>query len=399
MARRFNGSSDYIIFTLPAVLQVLDAGPMTMAIAVKMNGLTDGAFIHTRTSGGTNSWWMECASSQWNYGQGVAARDVGDLSTSDGWTVLIGRKADGGASTPTGRKIILGGGTTDVTAPSALADGTVPGAGGIFQVGRWGTAAEYLDADIAACAVWNTALSDSDAATLTTYAAWLALNPLWVVAFAQASATDPIDDDSSGGTGDSSSITGTTIVSDPAGFFGGGPTNYTKSVAGGITPTSVLARQTAKTVAGAAAPTGALTRRTAKSMAGTVTPTGTLATLKAALRSFAGAITPTGALTRRTSKTLAGAIAPAGSVRRATAKLFAGTITAVGTVVKQTAKRFLGGLAPAGAVATSTGPPAPVRDLQVVVGAPEASWTAGLPDGAWAVGPPELHWTTGLPEV
>ena len=95
MARRFNGSSDFIVFTLTAALQSLVAGPMTMAACMKINGTTDGGIIHTRTSGGTNSWWMECSSTQWNYGQGVAARDIGDLSAADGWGVFVGRKLAG----------------------------------------------------------------------------------------------------------------------------------------------------------------------------------------------------------------------------------------------------------------------------------------------------------------
>lgn len=196
---------------------------------------------------------------------------------------------------------------------------------------------------------------------------------------------------------------------------GGGPVQYNQSVSGTITPTSTLVRQTAKALPGAITPSGALTRqtgkhpagtitpagaltrRTAKSMAGGVTPAGTLATLKAALRSFAGAITPTGTLTRQTNKALTGAIAPAGSIRRATAKFFAGAITAAGTVAKQTAKRFLGSITPTGAVTTSTGPPAPTRDLQLAVGPPEPHWTAGQPTTAWRVDEPEAHWTAGPP--
>jgi hypothetical protein len=233
MARRFNGTSDYITFTLSSVLESLDAGPMTMAVLASVTSTTDGAFIHTRTSGGTNSWWMECSSAQWNYGQGVAARDIGDLTTSEGWAVYAGHKGNGGAAAPVGRKIILGGATTTVTAPSALADGTVPGAGGILQVGRWGTAAEYLGADIAACAVWDYELSDAEIDALITYAGWSATvsPPKWLVKFNQANATDAISDNTGNG-GGSSAITGTTIVSDPAGFFGGGATVTATAVVG-----------------------------------------------------------------------------------------------------------------------------------------------------------------------
>lgn len=227
MARRFNGSSDYIDFVVSPAIASLDAGPMTMVCVVKLYDTTDGAFIHTRTSGGTNCWWMECFGGNWNYGQASVARDIGDLNTTDGWYVLIGRKADTGVNAPRGRKIILGGSTTDVTAASAMADGSTPGTTGVLRVGRWGTSTDHLNADIAACAVFGSDLSDATTATFTTYQAILDANPAWVVKFTQANATDPVPDDSADGTGDSSTINGTTISTDPPNFFGGSTVNLT----------------------------------------------------------------------------------------------------------------------------------------------------------------------------
>ena len=221
MARRFNGTSDFIVFTLSSVLEALDAGPLTMAVLASITSTTDGALIHARTSGGTNSWWMETFSANWNYGQGVLARDIGDLTTSEGWAVYAGHKASGGAAFPVGRKVILGGSTTEVTAASALADGTAPGSGGILQVGRWGTVSEYAGADIACCAIWDYELSQSEIDALaTSFANWSTTGtaPRWLVKFTQANPADAISDETGNG-GSSSSITGTTIVSDPAGFF------------------------------------------------------------------------------------------------------------------------------------------------------------------------------------
>lgn len=221
MARRLNGTSDFIVFTLSSVLQGLDAGPMTIAVLASVTSTADGAFVHTRQSGGTNCWWMECSSAQWNYGMGVAARDVGDLTTSEGWAVYAAHKGNGGAAFPVGRKVILGGATTEVTAPSALADGSTPGAGGILQVGKWGTASEFLGADIACCAVWDVELTSTEIDALaTSFSSWSTTStaPKWLVKFTQANAGDAISDETGNG-GGSSSITGTTIVSDPAGFF------------------------------------------------------------------------------------------------------------------------------------------------------------------------------------
>lgn len=223
MARRFNGSSDFIVFTLPSVLQSLDAGPMTIAVVASVTSTADGAFVHTRTSGGTNSWWTECSAAVWNYGQGVTAKKVGDLTTSEGWAVYPAHKANGGSALASGRKIILGGSTTVVTAATGLADGTVPGAGGILQVGKWGIANEFLGADIACAAVWDYELSDAEMDALATgYSHWSTTvsPPKWLVHFNQAAPTDAITDDTGNG-GGSSAITGTTIVANPAGFFGG----------------------------------------------------------------------------------------------------------------------------------------------------------------------------------
>lgn len=239
MARRLNGSSDFIVFTLPSTLQSVTAGSTTIVCVANFADGTDGAMVHARTSGGTNSWWMETASNVWNYGQGVAARGVGG-QTNGSWAAYIGRKTTGGANAPRGRKIVYGGSTTDTTAGSALADGTAPGAGGILQVGRWGTASEYLAADVAAVAVFTSDLSDATTATFTTWANILAAGPAWAVHFDQASPTDAITD-ATGNGGNSSSITGTTIVSNPSGFFASGvtPSGVAVSISPGSPSTSI----------------------------------------------------------------------------------------------------------------------------------------------------------------
>lgn len=229
MARRFNGTSDFIVFTLPASLQSVVAGSTTLVCVANFTDGTDGAMVHARTSGGTNSWWMETAGNVWNYGQGVTAKNVGG-QTNGSWAAYIGRKTTGGANAPRGRKIIFGGATTDTTAGTGLADGTAPGAGGILQVGKWGTASEFINADIAAVAVFNSDLSDGTTATFTTWQAILDAAPVWAVHFDQANATDAITD-ATGNGGNSSTITGTTIVSNPSGFFASGVTVNAESAA------------------------------------------------------------------------------------------------------------------------------------------------------------------------
>src|SRR5688572_10178401 len=125
MARRFNGTSDFIVFTLPSTLQSVTAGSTTIVFVANFTDATDGAMVHARTSGGTNCWWME-SFTNWNYGQGTTAKNVGAITTGS-WAAYIGRKTTGGANAPRGRKIIFGGATTDTTAGTGLADGTAPG--------------------------------------------------------------------------------------------------------------------------------------------------------------------------------------------------------------------------------------------------------------------------------
>ena len=260
MARRFNGTSDFIVFTLPSTLEAVTAGSTTIVFVANFTDATDGAMVHARTSGGTNSWWMETFT-EWNYGQGTTPKDVGDITTGS-WAAYIGRKTTGGANAPRGRKIIFGGATTDVTAGTGLADGTAPGSGGVLQVGKWGTASEFISADVAAVAVFNSDLSDGTTATFTTWQAILDASPVWAVHFDQANAADAITD-ATGNGGNSSSITGTTIVANPDGFFGGDDT---------ATPGVVAAVTTlpAVTVAAGSTPTPAAIAGTATLPAATV---------------------------------------------------------------------------------------------------------------------------------
>jgi hypothetical protein len=343
VARRFNGSSDFIVFTLSSVLQPLDAGPMTMAVLASVTSTTDGAFIHTRTSGGTNSWWMECASAQWNYGQGVAARDIGDMTTSEGWAIYAGHKGNGGAATPVGRKIILGGATTTVTAPSALADGTAPGAGGVFQVGKWGTASEFLGADIACCAVWDYELSDAEIDALaTTFGNWSGTTtaPKWLVKFTQASPTDAVSDETGNG-GGSATITGTTIVSDPAGFFSAGTTHSASaavSTSASVTTAADSTKPVTAALTGTAAVTSAATSTkpvtsaltataTATSAAATTKPITSTLTASAGLTAAATSIKPATATLTTTATITASASIGAATVAIGASPVFTATVT------------------------------------------------------------------------
>lgn len=341
MARRFNGSSDYIVFTVSTALQSVTAGSTTIVVVASFADGTDGAMVHARTSGGTNSWWMETFSNVWNYGQGTTPKNVGG-QTNGSWAAYIGRKTTGGANAPRGRKIIFGGATTDTTAGSGLADGTAPGSGGILQVGKWGAASEFISADVAAVAVFNSDLSDGTTATFTTWQAILDASPVWAVHFNQANAGDSITD-ATGNGGNSSSITGTTIVSNPAGFFGATVTGTAAAPLGGLTGSAAGTRIVLGT---AAASLGAL--------AGTAA--GQRTVFGAGVAAFGGlAAAATG-----TRTVLASAAAPLGGLSAAAAGQrtvfgssaatlggLTGTAVDAGSVIG-TASALLGGLSAAG---------------------------------------------------
>lgn len=233
MGRRFNGSSDFLLMNLGSALGALTGGPRTYAYLATVYDQTDGAVIHTRigssTANADQCWWVEHAGNDWNYGQQVAARRVGDAPIGD-LCVFIVRKDTGGTSVPTGRiiNITAGGTITDTSpAPSALADGPAPGVTGELRIGRWGdSGSEFLNADLHALITLDRVISDAETLTLdltagSTWADWLALGTVGAWPFNQASATDPVPD-ASGNGATSTTITGTTIVADPVGFFDAG---------------------------------------------------------------------------------------------------------------------------------------------------------------------------------
>jgi hypothetical protein len=172
----------------------------------------------------------------------------------------------------------------------------------------------------------------------------------------------------------------------------GGGTTFPVSVAGGMTPSGVLARQPnrllagtgtssgvvqrqpQKTQTGGLTPAGVMQRVTGKLFGGALTPTGALATIRLRVLAFTGGLTPTGALTRQTSKLMAGGFTPAGSLIRQVGKSLAGAATPAGTLanirsrlialagslsptatlVRQTNKPLAGAEAPTGALVKQT---------------------------------------------
>jgi len=124
------------------------------------------------------------------------------------------------------------------------------------------------------------------------------------------------------------------------------------SLAGSLTPSGSLAKQTSKALAGSSTPTGELSKQTNKVFGGSITPSGVVAAIKTALLSVSGSITPSGSLTKQVNKMLAGTVTAVGSLTRSVQKLLSGQITPSGalTAVKTVLLSLAGSIAPEGSV-------------------------------------------------
>lgn len=159
------------------------------------------------------------------------------------------------------------------------------------------------------------------------------------------------------GTGDTSDPTGNST--DHVGIFialeeiAEGGTTFTVNLAGSVTPTGTLTKQTNKALAGSVTPAGALSREARKALAGTLTPSGVLAHL--AQKVLGGSVTPAGALSnvRTAFLSVAGSVTPTGALAGLVQKVLAGQTTPTGTLTKEARKTFAGTVTPAGALANA----------------------------------------------
>lgn len=215
MARRFT-TNDVISLPVPAALQI-DGGPITITALVSLVGNTYSCPLYTRTSGGTDAWWVEIdhatGPDNVHYGTGTTPRKVTTLVAADGWCVITARKANSGSATPYGRKLSGAGWTTDsgdVNAPSTLVDGSALDSTGTLQLGRWGVSGtNWSNMDLSAVYVWSSEVASPTPAGFTSHTAVLAASPNWYYVVGDAT-------DSAGG---SATITGTTSQPDPTGWF------------------------------------------------------------------------------------------------------------------------------------------------------------------------------------
>jgi hypothetical protein len=255
MAWDLNGSDQYARFSMNAALEAAPGGPMAMLGLVHLDATTDGAVIHMLTSGGSPITFMEIFSS-WNYGTTAGAR-TGPAGTTGAWYLVIISK-DTGNVAPEYTLMTLSGGVFGSPASGTitgggvtLGNGSAPGAGGIIQVGRWGTSgSEYIDGRLAAAAIWTSYLNQTAREALTTWALVLASSGIqWAARFDTLSSIT----DATGNGGNETGRFGTTpftLAADPtSNFFGGS----TLSGAAALTSVSTLTAAGVTTITTAAA--------------------------------------------------------------------------------------------------------------------------------------------------
>jgi hypothetical protein len=250
-----NGSDQYARFSMNAALEAAPGGPMTMLGLIHLDSISDGAVLHLLSSGASPRTFMEIFAT-WNYGTSAGAR-TGPAGTTGAWYLVIISK-NTGAVAPEYTLMTLSGGTfgTPVSGTLtgggvSLADGTAPGAGGIIQMGRWGTAgSEYIDGRVAAAAIWTAYKNQAAREALVTWALVLASSGIqWAARFDTLST---ITDATSNG-GNETGRFGTTpfiLAADPTSdFFGGSSLSGAVALTSGATLTAAGTRDQPATAA------------------------------------------------------------------------------------------------------------------------------------------------------
>lgn len=261
------------------------------------------------------------------------------------------------------------------------------GDGSAIDAVRIGIADDRGNGLIAAVGLWTSALSDGQLDTLvsTSLSAWSALSPAELISL----------ENWSGATG-CTAVVGTSTQSSITGSVGVGanPPSFSFSLSAAVAASGpqalpphlllqVLAARNAQYQPGGSGPT-----LFTQSLAGSITPTGTL--LKQDNKPVAGAVTPTGTLTRQPGKALAGAVAPAGVIRKAISRSFAGSISPAGAVLK-TLSRLLGGsITPTAALTKSRSGAAQPGDLHASQSGPDLTASQTGPDLHASQSGPEL---------
>jgi hypothetical protein len=403
--REFNGSSDKLVCSIGAASGMTHG---TMAAIVKFDTIaSDRAVGHLHQTG--NTWvasLLQCGSgSTWVAHDGTTSCNSGISISAGVWYFAVYRKATG---TTTPRWSVYNYNTTvwsHAAGGNTLVNWAAPGASGDVQFSYQDNASDIFDGRVAARALWSNTLpwtADSsgdtaiEAAGLHTAAqSWLDNNPTAFWLFNQASTSTAVEDLSSAGTADETSISGTTVVTgdDPSGF------SFTLGGGGGADANQALLRPLVAPVprlmrAGVLAPLQLLGDRATPSSGVDATVTATAIVTTAAVD--APAVQTGSTVTGIAIVTTTGMPAPAVQTGSTVAAADIVTVTAMPVPTIITAV-----VAPGATIVTTTAMPAPVVQTGATVTATAIVTTTAMPAPTvtvqTVVTPPVIATATGMP--
>ncbi len=346
MARDFNGSSD----RLEADTAALTVEPLTFACWFNTDSNTVEEilmYIGDKDSADLNYWALLLKGD--TAGDPVRAKAASGsassaASTSTGFSTATWQHACAVFASATDRRAFINGGSKGTNAtsrtPGATPDRT--------SIGRYGdsTPSNYYDGRIAEAAIWNVALTDNEVQMLAQGVSPLFVRTASLVSYWPIGRGSP--ENSFGGDVLALTVTGAVVydhapVSPMFGFnrfvlpsaAGGGPTTYPQSVAGTLTSSGALAKQTAKLPAGTLTSSGALVKQTQIAKSGILTSSATL--IKQAQKDLAGILSSSGTLTA--SKTvllsLVGTLTSSGTLVKQTGRSLTGILTSIGNLITE----------------------------------------------------------------
>jgi hypothetical protein len=219
MSRFFNGGTAADRITFGSGLQTTGQGPITLA------------FLARATASGFTGWMLQGVGGGFaKFGELVSSNALffendfgsgGPAVTLNDWAWYVGTKASGSVlprwhvkNITAGSAWVHSNGSANVNDLSGTVDSIIVGG----QVG--GGASTTWRGQVAACATWNTVLSDLaiEAACTLSAADLAAASPKWGVLLNQSSVATSVTDFTGGG-GDQTSISGTAVdASEPPGW-------------------------------------------------------------------------------------------------------------------------------------------------------------------------------------
>jgi hypothetical protein len=252
VAYRFNGTSDFVKFAI-APLSGYSVGPVTMALLFKRNTLATFdvgiSVINSGFSAHRALIWVTSGNRPRFSAAGLSDSSSASLLINDTskWYLFVATWA--GTGTPgrfhihDGTSWVHGDGTANITG-----SGTVGGTDVLSVSSAYG--ADWMAGDVVCAGIKKATRTDGQVETLspTSFQAWRDFGFDWLIGFdSSLESAGILQDQASPGTGDESSISGTSAVADPPGWSWTGATTYNGSATVSLTDTVTTAgRLTAK---------------------------------------------------------------------------------------------------------------------------------------------------------